>query len=163
MYNFTSTEVTHIVVNEELVELTDKFDDPDYEGWDNATLDAHRRRELQENLPKHRASLTVAQSITDAWGVLDAPVISAVGSILKITCKIQMYQALENTLEGLFSTWKPLTTSDLIGTHPRWENILNTYPDENPNGAGSVGNKYGQFSPFGFDGAFWYAKVGYSF
>ena len=29
--------------------------------------------------------------------------------------------------------------------------------------AGILGNKYSQFSPFGFSGAFWYTKVGYSF
>ena len=49
MYNFTNTTVTD--------------HNPD-------TLDDHRIRELQENLPAHRGSLTVFQSITDAWGVL---------------------------------------------------------------------------------------------
>ena len=42
------------------------------------------------------------------------------------------------------------------------QNILNTYPDENPK-SGNIGNQYGQFSPFGFNGAYWYAKFGYSF
>ena len=164
VYNFTSTAVTHLVVNEELVELTSEFEDPDYEGWDNATLDAHRVRELEENLPKHRASLTLAQSITDAWGVL----------------------ARANYFSGWFDSEDYLQNPDVEGTGEYTgkftvdlettytvgsglaltlggRNILDTYPDENPNGAASVGNKYGQFSPFGFDGAFWYAKVGYSF
>ena len=169
VYNFTSTEVTHIVVDGELVELTDEFDDPEYEGWDNATLDHHRTRELEENLPKHRASLTLAQSITDAWGVIGRA----------------------NYFSGWFDSEDYLQDPDVPGEPPKGtgeytgkftvdlettytvasglaltlggRNILNTYPDENPNGADSVGNKYGQFSPFGFDGAYWYAKVGYSF
>ena len=42
------------------------------------------------------------------------------------------------------------------------ENILNTYPDINPYGALTVGNLYGQFSPFGFNGANFYVRVNYS-
>ena len=41
------------------------------------------------------------------------------------------------------------------------ENLLNTYPDINPYGAFSVGNQYGQFSPFGFNGAYYYTRVSY--
>ena len=43
------------------------------------------------------------------------------------------------------------------------ENVLNTYPEVNMFGANTVGNQYGQFSPFGFNGAYYYARVGYSF
>ncbi len=164
VYNFTATEVTHIVIDGELVELTSEFDDPDYEEWKKATLDAHRTRELEENLPKHRASLTLAQSITDAWGViaranyfsgwfdsedyLQNPDVEGTGEYTgKVTVDLETTYTVDS---GLALT---------LGGR----NILNTYPDENPNGAASVGNKYGQFSPFGFDGAYWYAKVGYSF
>ena len=38
------------------------------------------------------------------------------------------------------------------------ENILNTYPDVNEYGAFTVGNSYGQFSPFGFNGANFYVR-----
>ena len=34
------------------------------------------------------------------------------------------------------------------------ENVLNTYPEVNQYGASTVGNQYGQFSPFGFNGAY---------
>ena len=33
------------------------------------------------------------------------------------------------------------------------ENVLGTYPDVNRFGTDTVGNQYGQFSPFGFNGA----------
>ena len=43
------------------------------------------------------------------------------------------------------------------------ENVLNTYPDVNQFGAQTVGNQYGQFSPFGFNGAYYYTRLDYSF
>ena len=42
------------------------------------------------------------------------------------------------------------------------ENVLNTYPDVNDHGALTVGNHYGQFSPFGFNGANFYVRLNYS-
>ena len=42
-------------------------------------------------------------------------------------------------------------------------NILDETPDENEGAANGVGNKYSQFSPGGFNGAFWYARVIYDF
>ena len=32
------------------------------------------------------------------------------------------------------------------------QNLLNTYPDQNPGALDGVGNRYGQFGPFGFNG-----------
>ena len=42
------------------------------------------------------------------------------------------------------------------------ENVLNTYPDVNETGILTVGNYYGQFSPFGFNGANFYVRLNYS-
>ena len=41
------------------------------------------------------------------------------------------------------------------------ENLLNTYPDVNEFGIRTVGNYYGQFSPFGFNGANIYVRLNY--
>ena len=143
VYNFTSTTVTD---------------------FNPATLDDRRIRELQENLPEHRANLTVVQSITDVWGVL--------GRASYFSGWFDSEDFLQNPdVEGtgvytgrvIFDLQTTYTVGSGLALTLGGRNILNTYPDENPNAAGSVGNKYGQFSPFGFDGAFWYAKVGYSF
>ncbi|WP_420633778.1 TonB-dependent receptor [Candidatus Palauibacter sp.] len=40
------------------------------------------------------------------------------------------------------------------------QNVLNTYPQENP-GATFSGNRYGPGSPFGSNGGFYYARLGY--
>ena len=45
-----------------------------------------------------------------------------------------------------------------IGGH----NVFNTYPDENPI-ALYVGERYSEYSPFGFNGAYYYARLSYSF
>ena len=42
------------------------------------------------------------------------------------------------------------------------ENMLNTYPDVNMFGAQTVGNQYAQFSPFGFNGAYYYTRLNYT-
>ena len=41
------------------------------------------------------------------------------------------------------------------------QNVLNTYPDENPGSVTGVGNRYGQFGPFGFNGGYYYVRVNY--
>ncbi|CAI8011551.1 Vitamin B12 transporter BtuB [Geodia barretti] len=143
VYNFTSTTVTDF--------------NPD-------TLDDHRIRELEENLPEHRAGLTVVQSITDVWGVLGrASYFSGWFDSEDFLQNPDVPGTGEYTGRVIFDLETTYTVGSGLALTLGGRNILNTYPDENPNAAGSVGNKYGQFSPFGFDGAFWYAKVGYSF
>ena len=121
-------------------------------GWVQG-VDA-RIRELEENLPKSRASLTLTQSITSQWSALGR------GSY---------YGDWYDSEDGETYTGKvlfDLETSYLAGSGIiitlGVQNLLNTYPDENPK-SGNIGNQYGQFSPFGFNGTFWYSKVGYSF
>ena len=143
VYNFTSTTVTD--------------HNPD-------TLDDRRIRELQENLPEHRANLTVVQSITDMWGVLGrASYFSGWFDSEDFLQNPDVPGTGEYTGRVIFDLETTYAVGSGLALTLGGRNILNTYPDENPNGADSVGNKYGQFSPFGFDGAYWYAKVGYSF
>ena len=143
VYNFTNTTVTD--------------HNPD-------TLDDHRIRELQENLPAHRASATVIQSITDMWSVLGrASYFSGWFDSEDFLQNPDVPGTGEYTGRVIFDLESTYTVGSGIALTLGGRNILNTFPDENPNGADSVGNKYGQFSPFGFDGAYWYAKVGYRF
>ena len=118
------------------------------------TLDAQRIKELEENLPKQRASLTVTQSITSQWSVLGR------GSYYG-----DWYDSEDDepyTAKVLFDLESSYLASAGLIITLGVQNILNTYPDENPK-SGNIGNQYGQFSPFGFNGAFWYAKFGYTF
>ena len=118
------------------------------------TLDDLRIKELEENLPKQRASLTLTQSVTSQWSVLGR------GSYFG-----DWYDSEDDetyTGKVLFDVESSYMAASGIIMTLGVQNILNTYPDENPK-SGNIGNQYGQFSPFGFNGAYWYAKVGYSF
>ena len=133
-YNYTSSEVTD--------------HNPD-------VLDALRLRELEENLPKQRGNLTLTQAMTDRWNALGRA--SYFGSWFDSE-DAQTYDG-----KVLFDLETSVSFGDdssaiAVGA----QNILNTYPDENPNAASTIGNRYSQFSPFGFGGAFWYVKYSYS-
>ena len=118
------------------------------------TLDDLRIKELEENLPKQRGSLAATQSITDRWSALGR--VSFFGDWYDSEDDETYVGKVLFDLETNY-----ISSSGLILTIGG-QNILNTYPDENPK-ALNIGNKYGQFSPFGFNGAYWYAKFGYSF
>ena len=51
-------------------------------------------------------------------------------------------------------TWNDNTTI-VLGM----QNALDETPDDNPSAAAGEGNKYSQYSPFGFNGGFWYVRV----
>ena len=67
--------------------------------------------------------------------------------------------------------YPPRVLFDIEAAHTvldRWtltvgaQNVLNTFPEEYPGAAAGVGNRYGQFTPFGFNGGFYYTRLGYS-
>ena len=133
-YNFTDTEVTK---------------------HNPETLSADRIKELQESLPRNRGSATLTQSISND--------LSALG-------RLSYYSAWFDDDDG--HTYGGEVVLDLEATYGLGnglmvsvggQNALNTYSDENPNAPGGVGNKYSQFSPFGYSGAFWYGKLRYDF
>ena len=118
------------------------------------TLDDLRIKELEENLPKQRGALTVIQSITDQW--------SALGRVGFFGGWFDSEDDATYTGKTLLDLETTYTASSGLTMTIGAQNILNSYPDENPN-ALDIGNKYSQFSPFGFNGAYWYSKIGYSF
>ncbi len=122
--------------------------------FNEETLDAQRIKELETNLPLQRGSLTVTQSITSQWSVLGR------GSYYGDWYDSEDDE--EYTAKVLFDLESSYLASAGLVITIGVQNLLNTYPDENPK-SGNIGNQYGQFSPFGFNGAFWYAKFGYSF
>ena len=133
-YNYTSSEVTD--------------HNPD-------VLDALRLRELEENLPKQRGNLTLTQALSERWSGLG-----------RASYYGEWYDSEDDqTYSGkvLFDLETSISFDDgmsaiAIGA----QNILNTYPDEHELAADRTGNRYSQFSPFGFGGAFWYVKYSYS-
>ena len=117
------------------------------------TLDDTRIKELQEGLPGIRANLTANHQATDRFRVLarlsyydewfDSEDVASYGDEWLVD------------LEAAFSVNDNLTLT--VGA----QNIFDVFPGENTGARIGVGNRYSQYTPFGFNGGFWYARIRY--
>ena len=127
-------------------------------------LDDTRVRLLEEGVPRHRGNVTLTQAIGDSFGVLGR--VNYYGPWYENAVGAQTYgEAFLVDLEISYALIENLGIT--IGVN----NVLNVEPDnvtwadpdvENFTGV-IVGRPFGEYSPYGFGGAFWYTKVGYSF
>ena len=142
-YNWTATEVTN---------------------YNPQILNEVRVRLLEEGVPRHRGNVTLTQGIGDSLGVLG-----------RINYYGPWYENAvgEQTYDGAFLVDLEVsyTVIENLGITVGVNNVLNVEPDnvtwsdpdiENFTGA-IVGRPFGEYSPYGFGGAFWYTKVGYNF
>jgi iron complex outermembrane receptor protein len=122
------------------------------------TLDAGRIRQLEEALPKTRASLALTRQI-DNFRVLGR-VSTYSGWFDRDDDFYYDKGTFSNVLVDLEASysWNKRITLMLGG-----QNVFNHYPGENPNARAGVGNLYSQYGPFGFNGAFWYGRIKYDF
>ena len=123
--------------------------------FNSDTLDATRIRELQEALPETRYNFSVNHKFGDRFRAL---------------ARLSYYDDWFDSEDGEVYGGKHLV--DLEGAVALTEsvdfivggqNVFDETPDENPGARGGVGNQYSQFSPFGFNGAFYYARFKFSF
>ena len=133
-YNFTDTKVTD---------------------YNSETLSESRIQELEESLPRNRGSATLTQSISGGLSTLGR--LSYYSAWWDDDDQHEYGGEVVLDLEASYALGNGLMVS--VGG----QNALNTYSDENPNAPRGTGNKYSQFSPFGYSGAFWYGKLGYNF
>ncbi|RKU38521.1 TonB-dependent receptor [Candidatus Poribacteria bacterium] len=132
-------------------------------------LDDTRVRLLEEGVPRHRGNVTLTQGIGDSLGVLGR--INYYGPWYENAVGAQTYGgAFLVDLEVSYALLENLGIT--VGVN----NVLNVEPAnitaaEGPDvpydikefPARIVGRPFGEYSPYGFGGAFWYTKVGYSF
>ena len=118
------------------------------------TVDATRIRELEDGLPDIRYSIT-ANHMNGDWRFLG-----------RISYYDDWFDSEDGNdyggeflvdLEGAYHVTDALTL--VLGA----QNVFDQTPEDNPGAASGVGNKYSQFSPFGFNGGFWYARAKYDF
>ena len=142
-YNYTSTEVTK--------RNTDILDDA-------------RVRLLEDGLPKHRGNVTLTQNVVESLGVLGR--VNYYGPWYEYAVGAQTYSST-----FLVDLELSYAFADNLGITVGVNNIFNVEPDnvtwsdpnvENFTGA-IVGRPFGEYSPYGFGGAFWYTKIGYNF
>ena len=72
-------------------------------------------------------------------------------------------EALDFDGYGLLDTSAGYTMDNGMTLTLGSDNLLDTYPDENPNARSGLGNRYSQYAPAGFNGRFVYVKVGVLF
>ncbi len=142
-YNYTETEVTKRNAD---------------------ILDDSRVRLLEEGLPKHRGNVTLTQNVVGNLGVLGR--VNYYGPWFEYAVGSQIYDDV-----FLVDLEFNYAFSDNLGITVGVNNVFNvepnniTWSDPNiENFTGSiVGRPFGEYSPYGFGGAFWYTKIGYNF
>ena len=139
--------------------------------FNRETLSDLRIRILQEGLPKIRGNVMANHAFTNGTSVLVRA--SYWGGYFDGESPYYEsdpdntidYSDIDNTIN-----YPARTLVDVEATHSFTDyltftvgarNILNTVPEEYPGAADGVGNRYGQFTPFGFNGAFYYARIRY--
>lgn len=119
------------------------------------TLNAGRIRQLEEGLPETRWSLTGTQS----WGPL------------RVLARVSQYDGWFDNEDGraydggnfIFDAEVAYNVKGGLTFILGAQNLFDEYPDENPGGAAGAGNRYSQYTPFGFNGGFWYGRMTYRF
>lgn len=122
--------------------------------YNPATLDAGRIRQLESALPGTRYSFTAAHN-KDAWRIMGR--LSYYGGWYDSEDGRDYEGKFLLDLEASYKINKNLTI--FLGA----QNALDQTPDENPDAAAGVGNRYSQYTPFGFNGGFLYTRVKWDF
>lgn len=118
------------------------------------TLDATRIRELQEGLPEIRYNFA-ANHRMGGWRML--------GRVSYFDDWFDSEDGLVYDGEFLVDAELAYVFDDRLGITIGGQNIFDTFPQENPGARSGVGNLYSQFTPFGFNGGFFYARIRYDF
>ena len=139
-YNYTGTAVTQ---------------------YDSLLLNDQRITLLEKGLPRHRGNLTLTQALTDNWSALGRVSYYGSWSEWAFGPAAQVFgHAFLLDLESSLSLAPRSTVA--VGVH----NLLNVEPDnrtDGPDWGPVVGRPFGEYSPYGFGGAFWYTKYSYNF
>ena len=148
VFNYTSTKIT---------------------SFTSETIDDDRRSAIERGLPKMRLNLAVDHR-TPGWGLFarlsyygkywdreDARTWAA--ATFGDTDLSHMYQLYAG--KALLDVVFDVPVNDNLTFSTGAQNMLNVYPEIHPLAASGTGNYYGQFSPFGFNGAYYYARLNY--
>ena len=117
-----------------------------------ATIGATRIREYEEGLPETRYNVS-ANHDYEKWRFL-----------IRASYYDDWYDSEDgNTYDGktLVDLEAAYAFTDQLSVVVGAQNAFDETPDENPGAASGVGNRYSQFSPFGFNGTYWYGRVRY--
>ena len=120
--------------------------------FDPLVVDNTRIRELQEGLPETRWNFTANHTVGN-WRFLG-----------RLSYYDEFYDSEDDQTYGdefIVDVEAAYTFKDKYTITIGSQNVLDEFPDVNPNAAAGVGNQYSQFSPSGFGGGFYYVKFRY--
>ncbi len=146
VYNYTDTEVKNV---------------------ESSVIDAFRIQTLERGLPNTRWSFSVNHDAR-RWNLMGR--LNYFGQFwdsedgrnaadLGVVSESVMYPSYSG--KALLDVELGIPIGENVAVAVGGENVLNTYPDVNEYGAMTVGNYYGQFSPFGFNGSNFYVRLNY--
>ena len=114
-------------------------------------IDDRRILELEKSLPRNRWNLSAAHA-PGRWRLL---------------ARVNYFGGWYDSEDARFNDGDPTvdmeasySLTDFAGVAVGGQNVLNKFPGRNPD-AGVVGNPYSQYSPYGFNGAFFYVRMDY--
>jgi len=148
-YNHTRTEITRIAPNPDALSQN---------GLDLERIDRVEIGRIEDGFPRNKLLLSGTWN-TDDWAFALAT--TRYGSVRTTPNNPALDQTYDaKWLLDVSATFKPGENWALtLGA----DNVLNEYPDENSFGNSTSGQfPYSNLSPFGFGGAFAYAKVAYT-
>lgn len=116
-------------------------------------IGATRIREYEEGLPETRYNISANHTVGD-WRFL---------------ARASYFDDWYDSEDGNVYDGKTLVdlegeyrVNDQLSVILGLQNAFDVQPDQNPGAAAGVGNLYSQFSPFGFNGAYWYVRAIYN-
>ena len=124
------------------------------DSFDPETIDQNRIDELETGLPENRVNASATQ-LWENWRFT-----------LRSNWTDEWYDSEDGaTYDGYWTADAEVAYSfdNGLTIMGGGQNFTDETPDKNAGAAAGVGNKYSQFAPLGFNGAFWYARVSYEF
>jgi iron complex outermembrane receptor protein len=119
-----------------------------------STVDETRIKQIEEGVPETRWNFTVNHAISD-WTIL--------ARLSYFDSWYDSEDAMTYDGDYIVDAEVAYAWNDNLRLMVGAQNLLDTYPQDNPGAASGVGNAYSQYSPFGFNGAFYYMRLRYEF
>ena len=131
--------------------------------YDAELLNEQRINLLEKGLPRHRGNITLTQALTDDLGALGRVNYYGSWNEWPFGDAAQVYSSaflldLEASLSIAVGSTVTLGVQNLLNVEPEFSGNEEDGPDWAP----VIGRPFGEYSPYGFGGAFWYAKYNFS-
>lgn len=134
--------------------LAYNYNETDVADFDPTVIDANRIQEIEEGLPESRYTVG-GTHINGPWRVM-----------LRHNWTDEWYDSEDGETYDSYWTMDAEVAYSFdngLSLMVGGQNFTDETPDDNPGASAGVGNAYSQFSPLGFNGAYYYGRIVYDF